>query len=190
MAASSALTAPDLVVLALLAEGPRHGYELIVELERREVSDWVNVSSPQVYYSLRKLAQRGLIASVPSEGSGGPERQSYRITSEGEIEMAAALGREGWATERPYQPFVTWLAMAKHTDEATRAQVIAARLNFVNTTIARERHTLKTFGTQHGPMIEEARLMIELTIAQFECERVWLEKVKRLLAPSDNQETE
>lgn len=33
------LTTPDLVLLSLLAEGPRHGYEANAELERREVRD-------------------------------------------------------------------------------------------------------------------------------------------------------
>ncbi len=190
MATASVITPPDLVVLALLVEGPRHGYELITELDRREMSDWVSISAPQVYYSLRKLAGRGLIVLVPSEGSSGPERQSYAITSEGQVEMATALGREAWATERPHQPFVIWLAMARHTDGITRARIIVARLNFVNATIERERDTLERFGVQPGPVIEEARLMIELTIAQFECERVWLEKVARLLVSDHSTATQ
>ena len=51
------LTIPDLVVLGLLSEGPMHGYEIVAELERREVKDWAGISRPQVYYSLDKLAK-------------------------------------------------------------------------------------------------------------------------------------
>ena len=80
--------------------------------------------------------------------------------------------------------------MARYTDEATRARIIVARLNFVNATIERERDTLERFGVQPGPVIEEARLMIELTIAQFECERVWLEKVARLLVSDHSTATQ
>ena len=44
-----------LIVLAVLAEGPLHGYALNAELGRRAVEDWASVSRPQVYYSLKKL---------------------------------------------------------------------------------------------------------------------------------------
>ena len=184
--ASTVLTPADLVILAVLAEGARHGYDLNAELERRDVSDWVSVSRPQVYYSLRKLADRGLLTPVASEGSGGPERQAYGITRQGRDELAQALGREDWATARPHQPFVTWLAMAAHTDETTRARVIDTRLAFVQATIERERQTLETFGAQPGPMVREASLMIELTLGQLEYERGWLQKVRALLVPKED----
>src|SRR5260370_23716288 len=52
--ALSALSTADLVLLSLLAERPMHGYQANLELERREIHDWANVSRPQVYYSLEK----------------------------------------------------------------------------------------------------------------------------------------
>ena len=58
--ASATLTTPDLVILSLLAERPMHGYEVNVELERRQARDWVAISRPQIYYSLAKLAREDL----------------------------------------------------------------------------------------------------------------------------------
>src|SRR5690242_8214246 len=52
MPKATAVTLADLVVLSLLCEGPRHGYELWAELERRQVEKWASISKPQVYYSL------------------------------------------------------------------------------------------------------------------------------------------
>ena len=46
------LTIPDLVLLSLLAEKPRHGYQANAELERRQVRDWAGISRPKVYYSM------------------------------------------------------------------------------------------------------------------------------------------
>src|SRR5215471_15211432 len=48
------LTTPDLVILSLLDERPRHGYEVNAELERRQVRDWAAVSRPQIYYALER----------------------------------------------------------------------------------------------------------------------------------------
>ena len=62
------LTIPDLVLLSLLAERPMHGYQVNLELERRQVRDWAGISRPQVYYSLDKLQAQGLIRAGESEG--------------------------------------------------------------------------------------------------------------------------
>jgi excinuclease ABC subunit C len=41
-----------------------HGYQLWVELERRQVEKWASISKPQVYYSLRKLVAAGQLAAA------------------------------------------------------------------------------------------------------------------------------
>src|SRR3974377_16199 len=98
------LTTPDLVLLSLLAERPMHGYQANALLEFRKVRDWVGVSRPQVYYSLDKLAQLGLIRSAGAGGeAGGPERSVFETTPRGRAALADALERDDWAdqTERP-----------------------------------------------------------------------------------------
>src|SRR6266849_8331070 len=95
------LTTPDLVLLSLLAERPMHGYQANLELERREIRDWANLSRPQVYYSLEKLARAGLIrASETTEPAAGPERSTFETTAKGRAALADALERDEWDTER------------------------------------------------------------------------------------------
>src|SRR6266851_2410282 len=102
------LTTPDLVLLSLVAERPMHGYQANLELERREVRDWAGISRPQVYYSLEKLARRGLIrASETTEPAAGPERSTFETTAKGRAALAGALGREEWAKQRERPPFLT-----------------------------------------------------------------------------------
>ena len=184
MSSQTVLTPTDLVILSVIAETPRHGYDLKAELERREVRDWVTVSRPQVYYSLRKLADRGLIAPASSDASGGPERQVYAITPEGQQELSQSLEREEWATSRPPQPFLIWLALSSHANRDVRARVLEARAVFIEDTLHKERQTFKDFGKHSGPMVAEGTMMVELTIAQLECERDWLKKVRRRLLRS------
>ena len=192
MSAQNVLTPADLVILSVIAEQPRHGYDLKAELERREVKDWVSVSRPQVYYSLRKLADRGLIApGEASDDSGGPERQVYAIAPEGLRELTLALGRDEWATSRPIQPFLIWLAMSAHADRETCARVLESRATFIEDTITRERQTLKDFRKHEGPMVAQGLLMVELTIAQLEAEREWLKRVRRrLLGPKRKKQAQ
>src|SRR5258708_191890 len=114
--ARAELTTPDLVLLSLLAEHPMHGYQANAELERREIRDWANVSLPQVYYSLKKLRDEGLLrASETSEPLDGPERSTFETTEKGREALAAALEQEDWTRKRDRPPFRTAMALAWQT---------------------------------------------------------------------------
>src|ERR1700689_4236424 len=94
---SEKLTTPDLVRLSLLAERPMHGYEANALLEFRKVRDWAGVSRPQVYYSLDKLARRGLTRAAGSDDdAAGPERHIFETTPRGRAALADALERDDW----------------------------------------------------------------------------------------------
>ena len=85
------LTPADLVVLGLLLERPMHGYEVNQELARREVGDWAGVSRPQVYYSLRKLADAGHIGPAPGRAAGAERGSAERGSAErGSAERGSA----------------------------------------------------------------------------------------------------
>lgn len=73
-----------LLVLAMIAEHPRHGYELIKAIEERFNGSYT--PSPGVIYpTLSWLDDMGY-AAVDTEGTS---RKSYRITEEGEAFLAA-----------------------------------------------------------------------------------------------------
>lgn len=179
---ASSLTAPDLVVLSLLAERPMHGYELNRELERREVRDWAGISRPQIYYSLRKLAAGGQLLRASGESAGtGPDRVVWKLSAAGRRALSQALGREEWATTRPPPPFLTWLCLSAHADPAERRAVIGARRAFLLRELEKERATLTAIRQDTGVMIPAAALVVELVIRQWEVEVAWLDEVEREL---------
>ncbi len=67
-----------LVILRLLAEKPRHGYEIIKELEERAGGGY-SPSPGTIYPTLSLLEDLGYARSVAEEGS----RKVYEITDEG-----------------------------------------------------------------------------------------------------------
>ena len=67
-----------LVLLALLAERPRHGYDVLAELARL-FGPAYRPSPGRVYPAVEALAAEGLIEGEPSGA-----RTTYRITAEGE----------------------------------------------------------------------------------------------------------
>ena len=76
-------------VLLLLAEGESHGYQLAEDLEA--LLDEGRVDFGNLYRLLRALEEEGLVASMWSEETPGPQKRVYRLTGEG----AALL--DAWA---------------------------------------------------------------------------------------------
>jgi len=179
-AKTRALTTPDLVLLSLLAERPMHGYEANLELERREVRDWAGVSRPQVYYSLEKLARKGLIRTAENEErAAGPERYLFGTTAKGRTALADALEREDWTTHRDRPPFLTWMALSWQARPGVFQQQLRRRRKFLEDELAREEATLRAIRKEVGHRFHEAVWMVSLMMQQFRTELRWLDKLSR-----------
>lgn len=74
-------------VLALLAEKPMHGYQIIHEIEERSGGTW-KPSPGSVYPTLQLLADEGLVQAEESDG-----RKTYSLTDEGRAAADAASDR-------------------------------------------------------------------------------------------------
>ena len=92
-ARSTALSEQMYLILVVLADGPRHGYGILRELEHRSDGQHQMLTGT-LYNALRRLEAHGLVdASEVSEeaapsgkgaAAGGPRRtKSYRITAAG-----------------------------------------------------------------------------------------------------------
>jgi len=76
------LTPAAFVILALLTEGPAHGYQIREVVHTRGFRFWVQMGRTSIYVTLRKLEKAGLIA-VRLESGGGPPRKVYSLTDAG-----------------------------------------------------------------------------------------------------------
>jgi DNA-binding PadR family transcriptional regulator len=77
---------PSMLVLASLADGPKHGYAIT-----RDVADQVGVQlgPGTLYGAIGRLEERGFIEALPPE----QRRRPYRITTAGARELAHAAAR-------------------------------------------------------------------------------------------------
>lgn len=177
------VTTPDLVVLSLLAERPMHGYQANLELERREIRDWANLSRQQVYNSLEKLANAGLIRTADTgQTAGRPERSAYETTEKGRAALADALEHEGWTTHRERPPFLTWMALSWQARPGIFLKQLRRRRKFLVKEIAREKRTLLSIYDEVGHKYHEAVWMVSLMIAQMRTEVLWSKRLERELA--------
>ncbi|MFI6903028.1 PadR family transcriptional regulator [Nonomuraea sp. NPDC050394] len=84
-------------ILALLAEEPRNGYQIIQEIAERSEGGW-KPSPGAVYPALQQLTDEGLVVADESEG-----RKTFRLTEAGTayIEAHADEVRAPWDEMRP-----------------------------------------------------------------------------------------
>lgn len=83
-----------LVVLALIAEQPRHGYEIIREIEERAGGSY-SPSPGVIYPTLTMLEELGHVTVAETDG-----RKIHAITPEGAHYLAASAAAVTVATER------------------------------------------------------------------------------------------
>lgn len=95
-------------VLALLAEEPMHGYQMIQEIGRRSGGSW-KPSPGSVYPTLQQLEDEGLVRAEDQEG-----RRVFRLTDEGQ-QLAA---------ERADEFAGLWEGMAPKEDETQLGDLI------------------------------------------------------------------
>jgi DNA-binding PadR family transcriptional regulator len=176
-ARSRELSAADLVVLSMLAERPMHGYELWAELTRRQVWKWAAISRPQVYYSLNKLQERGHVRAVnDGDAALGPERTVLQPTAAGRRLLTNSLARSDWATQRPPDPFLTWMVLSWQARPDDFSAQVSRRRAFVEQQLAEDRAALEAI-IEETSATSDAAMIVRLGIRQFETELAWLDEV-------------
>jgi DNA-binding PadR family transcriptional regulator len=70
-------------ILAVLAEGPLHGYKLAERLGRTPICGGRNPDASGIYRFLRAMEEKGLVASSWDLSHSGPARKQYRLTASG-----------------------------------------------------------------------------------------------------------
>jgi PadR family transcriptional regulator PadR len=75
-----------MLVLSLLKDGDKYGYEMADELAKRS-DDTFQLKEGTLYPLLHTLEKNGLVKSYTKEGPGGRERRYYRLTEDGRSQL-------------------------------------------------------------------------------------------------------
>ena len=80
-------------LLALLANGPAHGYELKQAMEQQFGSVLPPLNAGQIYTTLSRLERDGLVDDDAVEQNGRPNKRVYQLTEAGADEL------RGWVAD-------------------------------------------------------------------------------------------
>lgn len=113
-------------LLALLAEGPKHGLLLKEEFEAIFGDVWPPVNVGQIYTTLQRLQEAGLVDGEEVEQQGRRNKVIYRLTGAGLEELAGWFENEPGPT-RFRDEFFLKLVMASRTGRADPFEIIDRR---------------------------------------------------------------
>jgi DNA-binding PadR family transcriptional regulator len=112
-------------VLALLADGPSHGYQLKAEFERSVGPQWGALNIGHLYQVLARLSDDGLVSSERQTQYARPDRVVYALTDAGAAELDRWLA-EPSERQAGYRDdfFLKLMAVTRRDDPAACAMLL------------------------------------------------------------------
>ncbi|MDG9702967.1 PadR family transcriptional regulator [Streptomyces sp. DH37] len=165
-----------LPLLALLAAGPAHGYELKQALEKLLGAAYPQPNVGQIYVTLGRLEKSGLIEGEDVTQSTRPNKRIYRLTEAGR-EAVLAWFEEPTDEPRVRDEFFMKLALAPQAGLADQIALInKQRRQYLNT--MRELSRLAAAEDRDNRV---AQLLIEGAMLHLQADLDWLERCQEEL---------
>ncbi len=159
-------------VLGLLAQRPRHGYELRAAFEAVAGGEenW-DVKPAQIYTTLTRMAKSGLVAEQAIEQDGGPEKRIYALTVEGEKTLQDWFN-EGTRPEHQRDEFFLKLMLGLLSGAADPYRLIHTQRSY----LYQELHAITAQRAGIDPGRELAKiLLLDKAAMRLEADLRWLD---------------
>lgn len=163
------LTPSELVVLGLVVEKPRHGYDLERVIDSRGIREWTDVGFSSIYYLLTKLEKRGLIAGT-AQPRGAKSRRTFKATAAGREAAGRATLDLIAIPQRVHHPVLVALANLPLLTEQEYAAALHSRIVQIETRLA----SIRSAEQAQEPLPMPAREVFSYSLTLLEAERAWL----------------
>jgi DNA-binding PadR family transcriptional regulator len=170
------LTDAELLVLGLVAEMPRHGYELEQVIEQRGMREWTQIGFSSIYFVLGKLERSGLVAA---DTPAGPRaRKVFRISDAGQAHLKEQ-SLEALRTVRPSHASVLLGMLHWPTLERPAAlDALEARSMAVQADIER----LGGIQIDRQPLPDHVEALFDYALGQLRAEAEWVAQTRDYMA--------
>jgi len=112
-------------VLALLADGPAHGYQIRTAFEEAVGPQWGGLNIGHVYQILERLTRDGRVTCTVEPQAARPDRKVYQLTDAGREEMESWLAEPAEHTGGYRDDLVLKLMAAARSSEEALLGVLA-----------------------------------------------------------------
>lgn len=157
-------------LLALLAQGPAHGYELKQAFEELFGVVYPPLNAGQIYTTLGRLARDDLVESQAIEQDDRPNKRVYQLTHKGRIRVQEWLD-EDIPNPRLKDEFFTKLVLARQSGIADPCNLIQRQ----RTAYLQDLRDMNRLLSIHRQDIITT-LLIEGVILHLEADLKWLDR--------------
>lgn len=165
------LSSSELAILSLIAEKPRHGYELEQIIEERGMRNWTEVAFSSIYFLLNGLVKKGLASSSLQPAAGrGPVKKVFSATPKGFSALHDGVYEAVSITEHDDQRFLLGLSCLPLLTKSEVEEAFSQRITFLSGKITEFSHHPAM--TQPG-FPPHVRAMFEYSLALINTELEW-----------------
>jgi DNA-binding PadR family transcriptional regulator len=161
----------DILMLRVLADRERHGYEIKKQVER--ILGGRSINNNVLYPALRRFEDQGAIRRVAAQaGPGRPPRNVYRLTDAGHDLLQAMIRDADPALLADENEFQTRVAFFADLDAGDRLRILGTRRRIVEDHLAH----LAGLRPDTEPYPWGLRVM-DFTVERFRQELRWLDEL-------------
>ncbi len=178
------MTNAELGVLGLVAEQPRHGYQIERVIEERGMRKWTDIGFSSIYFLLKKLEREGLVEGQLENTGRGPARKVYRATPAGLEAFHIAVVEALSVPETTHKSLLLGLA---NLPAISLSEAIAALGQYIHS-LRSKMEILRSFqeSRHEHPYFVEAMFDHNLTVMHTELQ--WAERFMKQI--QDRSQTE
>ena len=175
------MTNAELAILSLIAESPRHGYEIEQIIEVRGMREWTEIGFSSIYYLLKKLEKAALVESelIPTQGRG-KVRRVYQVTAEGRAALRDATLE---ALSHPQQSYPAILLGIANLPFVSAEQAEVALRSYREEIVERLAHVTARAESQN-PLPDHVQYLFGYSLMMLEAEKNWVEKIIQKMPPT------
>lgn len=165
-------------ILGLLDRGPKTGYEIKIHF-RDAIRNFWSVSDGQLYPTLRKLAEAGLVTRRDESGEGGLVRHVYEITDHGRVEFMEWLRTTEKSIPELKEPFLLKLIFFDRLSREEALHQIDVQIRLTDAEIEEYKEVRSEY--QSG-VTSFQRTVTDLALIIMEARRLFLVKLREMVA--------
>jgi DNA-binding PadR family transcriptional regulator len=125
----------DLMILAMLLQGPQHGYALKKKVGL--VTGRGEMHSNLVYPLLKRFVSQGWVSRRSADGQRGQTREIYALSAKGKSQLVRSLSEFGEKAAGSGEVFRFRVSLFSLLDQSTRENILLRRDEWL---FRRERH--------------------------------------------------
>lgn len=161
----------ELILLGLLKEGPKHGYEIKVRI-KEILSLFAGIELKSIYYPLRMLERKGIVGKHITKHGKRPQRYVYELTPKGQARFNELLNKSFLDFKRPQFSLDLSLYFLKFINPVIAQRRLRGRIFILNRVAKSLEQMLKN---QKEKLPSPSALILEHNLSMLKAEARFLE---------------